>query len=194
VTPVHHSYLILGGARSGKSRHALAAARSASRRTGFIATAEAVDSSMRERITRHKAERPRDWITMEEPLDVVLACRRLARRVDLIVVDCLTVWVSNQMARALDDDTIISAADGLAKLMCERLCSLILVSNEVGEGVHPPTEIGLRFRDVLGSVNQCVAAAADRVSLMVAGIPLEIKRAAPPPAESESHERPVEAP
>jgi adenosylcobinamide kinase/adenosylcobinamide-phosphate guanylyltransferase len=178
VTLAHHSQLVLGGARSGKSRHALAEARSAACRTGFVATAEALDGQMRERIARHRAERPRDWITVEEPLDLALACRGLARRVDLIVVDCLTVWVSNQMAGGRDDDAVLSAADGLATLMTERLCSLVLVSNEVGEGVHPPTEIGLRFRDVLGSVNQCIAAAADRVTLMVAGIPVEIKRAA----------------
>ena len=194
MTPVHHSHLVLGGARSGKSRHAVSQARSAARRTGFVATAEAVDGDMRERIARHKAERPREWITVEEPLDIVAVCRRLARQVDLIVVDCLTVWVSNEMAGGRDDDAILFAADGLAKLMSERLASLVLVSNEVGEGVHPPTGIGLRFRDVLGSVNQCIAAAADRVTLMVAGIPVEIKRAALPPSESESHGHPVEAP
>lgn len=192
MTAVHH--LVLGGARSGKSRHAVAVARSASRRTGFVATAEAGDGSMRERIARHQAERPRHWVTVEEPLDVVLACRRLAREVDLIVVDCLTLWVSNQLARARDDDAVLSAADGLATFMRERPCSLILVSNEVGGGVHPPTELGLRFRDVLGSVNQCAAAAADRVTLMVAGIPVEIKRPAVPPPEGESLERSVEAP
>jgi adenosyl cobinamide kinase/adenosyl cobinamide phosphate guanylyltransferase len=192
VTAVHH--LVLGGARSGKSRHAVAMARSASLRTGFVATAEGIDASMRGRIARHQAERPRDWITVEEPLEVVPACRRLARQVDVIVVDCLTVWVSNQLARARNDDAVLSAAEGLARLMRERLCSLILVSNEVGDGVHPPTEIGLRFRDVLGSVNQCAAAAADRVTLMVAGIPVEIKRAAMLPAEGESDGRSFEAP
>jgi len=194
VTPIHHSRLILGGARSGKSRHAVALARSASRPTGFVGTAEAIDGDMRGRIARHQAERPRDWITVEEPLEVALACRRLAREVDLVVVDCLTVWVSNQLTRARGDGAILSAADAIATLMSERLCSLILVSNEVGEGVHPPTVIGRRFRDVLGSVNQCIAAAADRVTLMVAGIPVEIKRAALPPAESESHGRLLEAP
>ena len=189
---VHH--LVLGGARSGKSRHAVAEARGASRPTGFVATAEGTDASMRARIARHRAERPHDWITVEEPLEVVLACRRLARQVDLIVVDCLTVWVSNQLARARDDDAVLSAADGLATLMSERHCSLILVSNEVGDGVHPPSEIGLRFRDVLGSVNQRAAAAADRVTLMVAGIPVEIKRAAMSTDEGESGGRPFEAP
>ena len=153
------------------------------------------DAELRTRIARHRAERPSGWTTVEEPLDVVAACRGLARQVDLIVVDCLTVWVSNLLMRGRDDDAVAAAAADLAKLMEERLASLILVSNEVGEGVHPSTAIGLRFRDALGAVNQRVAAAADRVTLMVAGIPVEIKRAATAAATAhERDDRPPEAP
>ena len=118
------------------------------------------------------------WLTVEEPLDLADACRRLAPQLDLIVVDCLTVWVANLMDRGDDDAAVLAAADELAALLGERVVSLIVVSNEVGEGVHPPTEIGLRFRDLLGSVNQRIAAAADLVTLMVAGIPVPVKRAA----------------
>lgn len=171
----HDSHLILGGARSGKSRYAVRLARSASAPTAFVATARGGDDDMRARIARHRAERPASWITLEEPVGVAHACRALAQRVDVVVVDCLTLWVSNLVARGEEDDAILASADGLAELLRARLIGCILVSNEVGEGVHPPTRVGLRFRDLLGAVNQRIAAAADRVTLMVAGLPLEIK-------------------
>jgi adenosylcobinamide kinase/adenosylcobinamide-phosphate guanylyltransferase len=175
VAPSYRSELILGGARSGKSQQALARARQSNCSLAFLATAQGLDAAMRGRIARHRAERPSDVTTVEEPFDVVAACRRLAGRCDLVVVDCLTLWVSNQVLRGDDDAAVLAAGDDLAKLMSERLLGLIVVSNEVGEGVHPPTQVGLRFRDVLGLVNQRVAAAADRVTLMVAGIPVVIK-------------------
>ena len=178
MAPSYRSELILGGARSGKSQHALARARQSNRSVAFLATAQALDASMRARIARHRAERASDVATVEEPFDVVAACRRLAGRYDLVLIDCLTLWVSNHLLRGDDDDAVLAAGDDLAKLMSERLLGLIVVSNEVGEGVHPPTELGLRFRDLLGVVNQRVAAAADRVTLMVAGIPVVIKEAA----------------
>jgi adenosylcobinamide kinase/adenosylcobinamide-phosphate guanylyltransferase len=149
---------------------------------------------MRDRIARHRAERPRDWLTVEEPLDVAGTCRRLVPQLDLIVVDCLTVWVANLLDRGRDDAAVLSDADELAAVLGERGVSLIVVSNEVGEGVHPPTEIGLRFRDLLGAVNQRIAAAADLVTLMVAGIPVPIKRAAPGPPRGERGARTHEAP
>jgi len=179
----YHSELILGGARSGKSRHALARARQSDGPVAFVATAQPFDAEMRARIARHRAERPPGVVTIEEPFDVVAACRRLTGRYELALVDCLTLWVSNRILRGDADGAILSAADALAGLMAERRLSLVLVSNEVGEGVHPPTELGLRFRDVLGSVNQRAAAAADGVTLMVAGIPLAIKTP-PPPVEA----------
>jgi adenosylcobinamide kinase/adenosylcobinamide-phosphate guanylyltransferase len=149
---------------------------------------------MRDRIARHRAERPREWLTVEEPLDVAGTCRRLVPQLDLIVVDCLTVWVANLLDRGRDDAAVLSDADELAAVLGERGVSLIVVSNEVGEGVHPPTEIGLRFRDLLGAVNQRIAAAADLVTLMVAGIPVPIKRAAPGPPWSERGDHSHQAP
>jgi adenosylcobinamide kinase/adenosylcobinamide-phosphate guanylyltransferase len=149
---------------------------------------------MRDRIARHRAERPPEWLTVEEPLDLARTCRRLVPQLDLIVVDCLTVWVANLLDRGRDDAAVLSDTDELAAVLGERGVSLIVVSNEVGEGVHPPTEIGLRFRDLLGAVNQRIAAAADRVTLMVAGIPVPIKRAAPEPPRGERGARTHEAP
>ena len=193
MTPSHHSLLVLGGARSGKSRYALAEARRAGGRVAFLATAEPTDQDMARRIARHRAERPRDWITVEEPQDVAGACRRLARERDLVVVDCVTVWVSNRLARGDGDESIAAAAADLAKLMAERAVSLIVVSNEVGGGVHPPTAIGMRFRDLLGAVNQDLAAAADAVTLMVAGVPVPIK-ALPSTPSADPRVRAFEAP
>ncbi len=166
---------MLGGARSGKSRHAVALARAAGRPTAFVATAEAFDDGMRARIARHRAERPAEWLTVEEPLALPAACRAIPAAIDLVVIDCLTVWVGNRILRAGADDAILAGAEELAGLLAERRRSWVIVSNEVGEGVHPPTADGMRFRDVLGLVNQRIAAVADRVTLMVAGLPLVVK-------------------
>jgi adenosylcobinamide kinase / adenosylcobinamide-phosphate guanylyltransferase len=175
VTTTYHSELILGGAKSGKTERALALGRQAGGRTAFLATAQLLDAGMKARVDRDQAERPRGWTAVQEPFDIVPACRRLAGRHDLVIIDCLTRWVSNRMLRGDGDEATLAGADELVKLMTERLLSLIVVSNEVGAGVHPDTESRLRFRDLLGSVNQRVAAAADRVTLMVAGLPVSIK-------------------
>lgn len=142
---------------------------------------------MAARIARHRRERPQSWLTVEEPLELVAALRRLAASVETVFVDCLTLWVSNQLGRGLADEALLANAEALAKLVAERPCSLILVSNEVGLGVHPETAEGLRFRDLLGLVNRSVAGAADRVVLMVAGLPLLLKDQIP-------HDRASEAP
>ena len=167
------SLLILGGARSGKSRFAVERL-SPEARIVVVATAEARDEDMVKRIARHRAERPPRWSTVEEPLDLVAQLEGLEGACDGIVVDCLTLWVSNLLLRGDRDDAILEQADGLAGLI-RRRSSLTLISNEVGAGVHPETAMGLRFRDLLGGVNQRVAAACDTVVLMVAGIPLTVK-------------------
>ncbi len=174
------SLLVLGGARSGKSRFAVSDP-SLRGRVAFVATARAGDGDMARRIARHQAERPRDWATVEEPHDLVARLARLEGAYDAVVVDCLTLWVSNRILRGDGDDTILDEAEALAKLIGRRACSLTLVSNEVGDGVHPETDVGIRFRDLLGFVNQKVAAACDRVVLMVAGLPVTLKSAPPPP-------------
>lgn len=191
MTVAPHSLLVLGGARSGKSRHALEQAHLGGTSVAFLATARALDGDMATRIGRHRAERPARWTTIEEPYEVPAASRRAARSHDLVVVDCVTVWVSNLMERGDDDALVLAAVDDLAKLLRERLVSVILVSNEVGQGVHPPTELGRRFRDLLGLANQRLAAAADRVTLMVAGLPLTAKDA---PLPTAPHDRTHEAP
>ena len=190
---VHRSDLILGGVRSGKSRLALrlAAAMPRGSRGAFLATAQALDGDMEARIARHRAERPAGWATLEEPYDVVAACESLEGRVDVVVLDCVTLWVANLLLRGDVETSILAAADALAGYFAERRFSLIIVSNEVGAGLHPPTEVGLQFRDALGGVNQRIAAAADRVRYMVAGLPMVIKDLPPP---EPSREPPPEAP
>jgi len=191
VTAVHHSHLVLGGVRSGKSRYALDQARQRRGKVAFLATARALDGDLAARIARHRAERPSAWTTIEEPHDLPAACRRAARAHDVILADCATVWVANLMERGDRDAAVLAAADDLAALLRERLVTMIVVSNEVGQGVHPPTELGRRFRDLLGVVNQRLAAAADRVTLMVAGLPLTLKDAPLPAAPHvRSHEAP----
>ena len=191
MTAVSSSHLVLGGARSGKSRHALELAARHGGRVAFLATARARDSDMAARIARHRAERPAGWTTLEEAQDVVAAGRRAAATHDLLVVDCVTVWVANLMERGDDDAAVLAAADGLADLVRARLLSTVIVSNEVGEGVHPPTELGRRFRDLLGFANQRLASAADHVTLMVAGLPLAVKDSPVLPARPErAHEAP----
>ena len=190
---VPQSDLILGGVRSGKSREALrvAALLPPGFRGCFLATAQALDADMQARIVRHQAERPQGWTTVEEPYDIAGACEKLAGRCDVIVLDCLTLWVSNLLLRGDKDAAILDAADNLARHAGLRRLSLIMVSNEVGAGVHPPTQIGLRFRDVLGEVNQRLAAASDRVTYMMAGIPMVIKNVQLP---KDLRDRPFESP
>ena len=188
MSPVPRSDLILGGVRSGKSREALRVAASMPRgsRGAFLATAQALDGDMEARIARHRAERPRGWVTLEEPYDVVAACGSLAGRVDVVVLDCLTLWVANLLFRGDEDKSILAAADTLAELLAERRFTIVIVSNEVGAGVHPATDVGLRFRDALGGVNQRIAAAADRVTYMVAGLSMIVKDV-PPHEPSREH-------
>jgi len=168
------SLLILGGARSGKSRFAVAGLPARARVT-FVATAEAGDADMAARIARHQAERSPHWSTREAPRDLVIAVRGALGTADTVVVDCLTLWVANLLLRGDRDEAIVKEAEALAALVAAPAADLRIVSNEVGMGVHPATADGLRFRDVLGIVNQQVAAAAPRVVLMLAGLPHLVK-------------------
>src|SRR5262245_57519769 len=176
------SHLILGGARSGKSRFAVASV-PARGRVAFVATAHAGDDDIAARIARHRAERPSHWRTVEEPYDVAAALEKLSRDdLDAVVLDCLTVWVGNCVLRRDPDKTVLAAADRLATVAVRPPWDLTIVTNEVGEGVHPETADGLRFRDLLGLVNQRLAAACGRATPMVAGLPVTVKAPAPAPS------------
>jgi adenosylcobinamide kinase / adenosylcobinamide-phosphate guanylyltransferase len=163
------STLILGGARSGKTAHALRAAEATDRDLVMIATAEALDAEMAERIARHRAERGPRWRTLEAPLDLADALEQVGAA-ETAVVDCLTLWVSNLMHAEQDLEL---AADQLIAALVGR--DVFLVSNEVGLGIVPDNALVRRFRDAAGRLNQQVAAAADRVIFIAAGLPLVLK-------------------
>lgn len=164
--------LILGGARSGKSRRALALAEKTSERRVFLATAEALDDEMAARIARHKAERGEGWETVEAPLDLVEALEAAATPDMVCVVDCLTLWLSNLMHHRRDVERETAR---LSRALDAWPGSIILVSNEVGLGLVPETELGRAFRDAQGRLNQAIAQVCDRVEFVAAGLPLTLK-------------------
>ncbi len=171
-------HLILGGCRSGKSRHALEMAES---RTGgnnvFVATCMPVDEEMQARVRRHQQERDPKWTTVEEPLDLagVIGKYGSSYGTDVILVDCLTLWISNLMASYEDDDLVMEHVRGFLSSLDAAVCPVFIVSNEVGAGIVPENAMARRFRDLAGFANQHVAKCAGLVAWMVAGIPVRIK-------------------
>ena len=165
--------LVLGGARSGKSRYAESLIVALPPPWIFVATAEAGDAEMTERIALHRLRRGHDWQTIEAPHDLTAALAAVAADVP-VLVDCLTLWLSNRMLADADLDAEIGrlevALDG-------RHGGVVLVSNEVGFGIVPDNELARRFRDLQGRLNQRLAARADRVVLVVAGLPIVVKEA-----------------
>jgi adenosylcobinamide kinase/adenosylcobinamide-phosphate guanylyltransferase len=161
--------LVLGGARSGKSRQAEALAHRASRPVTYVATAEAWDAEMARRIAAHRERRPADWRTVDAPLELAAAVEAAAP--GIVLVDCLTLWLSNVMHAGRD----VGAATDAFLAAAARREAVVAVSNEVGEGIVPGTALGRAFRDEQGVLNQRVAAAATAVVKMVAGLPLVVK-------------------
>jgi len=183
-TPQAEIIFVLGGARSGKSAFAQTlASASPHEKILFLATAEPLDDEMRERIAKHRAQRPAAWQTLEAPRDLPRAIAQLPDAPQLIVVDCLTLWVTNEL--------LASAAQLERRLLCQmdllmewtRLndVDLVLISNEVGLGIVPENALARRFRDLLGIVNAHVAQNADKVFWMAAGLALELKSKARAP-------------
>ncbi len=164
--------LVMGGARSGKSRRALELARAMALDRVFVATTEPSDAEMSERIERHRVERGDGFSTVEAPLKLVEALEAAAAPERVVVVDCLTLWLSNLMHYGRNADTQAAA---LARFLARPPGAVILVSNEAGMGLVPDTPLGRRFRDAQGSLNQAVATVCQRVELMVAGLPQVLK-------------------
>lgn len=172
--------LVLGGVRSGKSRYAQQLA-SACGSVTFIATALPSDAEMRRKIAAHRRDRPRNWRTVEAPVQLEDAIRDAAPNSKAIVIDCLTTYLANQMSNRNGKHRIAKKPEAVydAEKLCNALrsaeASIIVVSNEVGSGVVPAFRSGRIYRDLLGSLNQRIAAISDRVVLMVAGLPMTIK-------------------
>lgn len=166
---------ILGGARSGKSTFALQEASAIEGKKAFIATAEAFDDEMRSRIEKHKEERGADWITHEEPLSISTLFQNIRNSYPVVLIDCLTLWVSNIMHAGLDfNDEAARLVDTISQ---EHPALVYIVSNEVGMGLVPETELGREYRDNIGLLNRKVAEAATDVYFMAAGMPMKIKGA-----------------
>ncbi len=166
--------LILGGARSGKSNFAEQLAAQATEKVCYIATATAEDSEMQARIARHRTQRPAHWQVREEPLELSRVIREPAHGAELLLVDCLTLWLSNQLLHP-QQPSLERLREELCATLAQSSVPVILVSNEVGLGVVPLGEISRQFVDHAGWLNQAVARVADRVILISAGLPLVLK-------------------
>lgn len=187
--PVGELWFVTGGARSGKSGFARERAADTHRPVVYIATMEPGDDETHRRVERHRAERPAEWTTIEAPLDIVGVLEAAAADA-CALIDCLSLWVSNRLLR-LGEEPSVAGVESLERELSgevatllaaarARAASTIVVSNEVGAGVVPPYPLGRAYRDLLGTVNQRVAAASSRAWLLVAGRALELPQPAPP--------------
>ncbi|MCX8085457.1 MAG: bifunctional adenosylcobinamide kinase/adenosylcobinamide-phosphate guanylyltransferase [Rhodocyclaceae bacterium] len=167
--------LILGGARSGKSAYAERQAKDSGLAVVYVATAEPLDEEMAARIARHRADRPQAWRTVEDPLALAPALLRDANARRCLVVDCLTLWLSNVLIHGREEEI-----EKLVETLPQLPGRILLVSNEVGFGIVPENALARRFRDEQGRLNQQIARLADDVTLVVAGLPLALKRTPPP--------------
>jgi adenosylcobinamide kinase/adenosylcobinamide-phosphate guanylyltransferase len=172
TTTQERTHLVLGGARSGKTGYALKLATDSRLERCMVATAEAFDSEMTQRIALHRAERDESWRVWEEPIDLVRALDEISRPDRIVVVDCLTVWLSNLHLKEIDHAREVAM---LAAWVDKTPFPLILVSNELGLGLVPETSLGRAFRDKHGQMNQILAAACDHVTFVAAGLPLVLK-------------------
>lgn len=163
--------LIIGGARSGKSRRALELAGKSGKQKVFVATAEALDEEMADRISNHQSERDSSWETREVPLDLAAAIAA-ASADEFLVVDCLTLWLSNAMHVERD---VVAESKSLCSAVANSQCDVALVSNEVGLGLVPESPLGRAFRDEQGRLNQAMAGVCDRVEFVAAGLPMTLK-------------------
>ncbi|RWP97182.1 bifunctional adenosylcobinamide kinase/adenosylcobinamide-phosphate guanylyltransferase [Mesorhizobium sp.] len=171
VAPGGTLTLVIGGARSGKSAHAERLVTACPAPWAYIATAQAYDDEMRERIALHRSRRGEGWTTIDAPLDLVGAIEALPDGRP-VLIDCLTLWLTNHM---LAEHDIEAECRGLADVLSRPRGPWLVVSNEVGQGIVPDNALARRFRDAAGRLNQQVAAVAGTVLLMVAGLPLRVK-------------------
>ena len=168
--------LIIGGAKSGKSSFALNVCNDLSRKRIFLATAEAQDQEMKERIRRHQAERGGEWLTVEEPLNVTHVIRDLDGKDTVILLDCLALWLNNLFMKwGEKQDAIEKAINDLLPQLSIIKGAVVVVSNEVGMGIVPDNILSRRYRDTLGSTNQEIARLASKVVVTLAGMPLVMK-------------------
>ena len=164
--------LVTGGARSGKTGHALQLAEALAADRVYVATAEALDEEMRDRIRRHQDERDPSWVTVEAPLDPATALSAPGR---VVLLDCLTLWVNNLMCAELSDAEVRARFGDLVEALLAAPNPVVLITNEVGMGIVPMNAMARRFRDLQGWMNQDVARVCDAAWLMASGLPLQLK-------------------
>lgn len=172
ITQAPSVHLVLGGARSGKSGYAESLATQSHQAVVYVATAQALDGEMNERIAQHQQDRPSHWLTIEEPLKIAQVITEKSREETVILVDCLTLWLMSVMHYELD---LTLAVDELLHALQQAKGLVILVSNEITMGVVPMGELSRNYVDNLGRLHQQVAQQAQQVTLMVAGIPMSVK-------------------
>jgi adenosylcobinamide kinase / adenosylcobinamide-phosphate guanylyltransferase len=168
-------YFITGGARSGKSAFAEKLAKDLGGKRAYIATAQALDPEMAAKIEKHRRDRGAVWDTYEEPLAVAELLRKLSGKYQVVLLDCLTLWLSNIMAHTDGDGAVTARSSELAAAISDFGDSCIIVSNEVGLGIVPDNPLARKFRDLAGMLNQKIAQAADEVYFTASGIPVKIK-------------------
>ncbi|MFA5099853.1 MAG: bifunctional adenosylcobinamide kinase/adenosylcobinamide-phosphate guanylyltransferase [Candidatus Omnitrophota bacterium] len=167
--------LVLGGARSGKSSFAVETAAKTVKRVIFIATAVGIDREMKQRISAHQIARPKHWITKEAPYNITAALRAIPADAKIVIIDCLTIYITNLIMKKRSDDIIIKDLSNLFAFIKKSNFTAIIVSNEVGLGLVPDTKLGRRFRDLAGAVNKLAAQKADQAYFLVSGIALNLK-------------------
>jgi len=168
-------YFITGGARSGKSAFAEKLAGDIPGKRAYLATAQALDAEMVARIEHHRLRRGSAWDTYEEPLAIAELLKKLSGRYEVVLLDCLTLWLSNIMARTGSNDEISARVDELTSGLRDFAGACIVVSNEVGLGIVPDNPLARRFRDLAGMTNQRFARTADEAYFLAAGMPIKIK-------------------
>jgi adenosylcobinamide kinase/adenosylcobinamide-phosphate guanylyltransferase len=174
MSPSHRIVLVGGGTRSGKSSFALGRAEELGQRRAFVATATRTDDDMAARIERHRRDRPEAFTTFEAPYDLADCLGRLDG-FDVVVIDCLTVFIANLLVRAMPEEQILAEVDRVGQALTARRFSSVVVTNEVGMSVHAPTAIGRAFVDVCGFAHQRLGRIADEVHLAVLGVVVPIK-------------------
>lgn len=168
---------VIGGCRSGKSRHALQLAEQIpAQKRIFVATCVPLDEEMEQRVRRHRKERSQNWITIETPIRLPEIIAENNQKGNVVLIDCLTLWISNIILENNNVDKTELYIEKLKLSLDDIQCPIVLVSNEVGSGIVPENRLARQFRDVVGFVNQKIAARADQVIWMVAGIPVLVKQ------------------
>ena len=178
----NNKILVIGGCRSGKSNHALQLAEGFGKQRIFVATCVPHDAEMISRVDRHRHDRDSSWNTLEIPVDLTDAIKTHGPATDVILVDCLTLWLNNLLMDTQDTETIRRRISGLADAVEAAPNAIVLVSNEVGAGIVPENALARQYRDLAGWANQALAKACNRVDWTVAGIPVTIKPDVRPPS------------